>query len=97
MKAPLMTPTDTTRLHERIDALEKFIQVRFDALGEKVTRNIAMCEDCRPRVLGNGREGLVQLVTRHETTIHVLKWVIGLLVAVGSMVVAAGTMYATFK
>jgi hypothetical protein len=56
------TPDQLTRIHERLDeTLEK-----LSRLTSAVETNNELCKQCRPKVLGNGREGFDTRLARVE-------------------------------
>jgi hypothetical protein len=82
-----MTSSDLDRVHERLDEICAFVgkmQVALDV-------NIALCKDCRPKVMGNGRESLDNRLTRLEEARAVSKT---FLLAMVSVAGAAGSLAA---
>ena len=57
-----MTSTEAARIHKRIDEqTEAFHQLRT-----VVETNVALCQGCRTKVLGNGKEGIDERLARIE-------------------------------
>jgi septation ring formation regulator EzrA len=51
------TTADIERVHQRIDAVDEHLDDLKESVADltaKVKTNIALCEDCRPKVMGNG-------------------------------------------
>jgi len=78
-----LEPADTDRLHKRIDALEAALSTKIDRTSnaiakqaQAIARQAGVCEGCQEMVrqhhreiYGNGRDGLVAIVARHEAEI----------------------------
>ena len=57
-----MTNTEAARIHKRIDEqTEAFHQLRT-----VVETNVALCQGCRTKVMGNGKEGIDERLARIE-------------------------------
>ena len=58
----MMASSDLDRVHERLDEICAFVG-RMQAV---LDVNIALCKDCRPKVMGNGQQSLDNRLTRLE-------------------------------
>lgn len=59
-----MAGSEIARVHERLDEAIKAI----GDLTTTVQTNIELCKQCRPKVLGNGKEGFDARLARIETS-----------------------------
>ena len=53
---------DLARIHERIDETHRLLS----RLSAALETNIELCKQCRPKVLGNGKEGFETRLARLE-------------------------------
>ena len=53
---------DLARIHERIDEIHQLLS----RLSAAIETNVELCKQCRPKVLGNGREGFETRLARLE-------------------------------
>jgi len=88
-----MPAADIRTLHQRVDELGKetreglgSIERSIRGLAETLAANIALCNECRPKVMGNGQEGHEARIARLETTVGMSKWFIGVVAAIGGFV-----------
>ncbi len=83
-----MTTPDLDRVHQRLDEICMCLSRMQAALDV----NIALCKDCRPKVMGNGRQSLDSRLARLEEARAVSKtFVLGMVSlagAVGSLATA---------
>ena len=96
------TERDINRLHTRVDdACKKVDGVKDDVadLAVEVRANIALCKDCRPKVMGNGDSlgtRLTVLETERTSVRRSIKWIVLMASAVGSLVGGGITLVAFF-
>jgi hypothetical protein len=85
----MMASSDLDRVHQRLDEIRTFVGRMQAALDV----NIALCKECRPKVMGNGQESLDNRLTRLEEARAVSKtFLLGMVSvagAVGSLAAAA--------
>jgi hypothetical protein len=77
--------SELDRIHQRLDELMQ----SFGSLKSTVESNIALCSTCRPKVLGNGKEGFDARLARLEEARAVSKT---FLLAMVSLAGAAGAI-----
>jgi hypothetical protein len=77
-----MSQDDITRIHERLDEI---IQNQAK-LQTAVDVNVALCQQCRPKVMGNGKDGYDTRIARLEATKETSSWFIGKIIAVAGVV-----------
>jgi hypothetical protein len=58
----MVQAADLARIHERIDETHKLLS----RLSAALETNIELCKQCRPKVLGNGKEGFETRLARLE-------------------------------
>ena len=57
-----MGPADLKRIHERIDETNTWLS----RISTAIDTNVELCRQCRPKVMGNGKEGLDSRLVRIE-------------------------------
>jgi len=77
-----MSSTDLECVHQRLDEINAVLaEIRSD-----VRVNTALCADCRPKVLGNGKESLDHRITRLEEARAVSKtFILGMVSVAGAV------------
>jgi hypothetical protein len=83
--------SDLHRVHERIDALV----MEVGKLTTAVEVSVALCDQCRPKVLGNGLRGLPERVTDLETTKRVGEWFVAKIITATGIVATICSAVAT--
>ena len=63
----MVSADDLRRIHERID----HVNSTLSDLNANVRENVALCKQCRPKVLGNGGEGYDSRLVRLEENVIV--------------------------
>jgi hypothetical protein len=78
-----MTDHEVSRLHERIDGIQTALTEKIgdvekgvSSLTQVVTENIALCKQCRPKVMGNGQPSYDVRIDRLEQWKIRAQWVL---------------------
>ena len=81
------------RVHKRLDDITEVLsEIRTD-----VKVSTVLCADCRPKVMGNGKDGLDKRVTRLEEARVVSKtFILGMISAAGAVGAITGGLLKIF-